>query len=129
VIFVDTSALYARLDRDDRYHREAVATLARLAGGEALLTHNYVVVESVALVRGRLGVEAARTLLNDLLAPVEVVWVDRSAHEAAVAAFLAAQGRVSLVDCASFEVMRRAGIDTAFAFDADFARHGFRTVP
>jgi len=34
VIFVDTSAFYARLDRDDRYHREAVATLARLAGGE-----------------------------------------------------------------------------------------------
>jgi predicted nucleic acid-binding protein len=129
VIFVDTSALYARLDRDDRHHRDAVETLARLAGKEALLAHSYVVVESVALVRGRLGAQAARTLLADLLAPVEVVWVDRAIHEAAVAAFLATRGRVSLVDCASFEVMRRAGIDTAFAFDRDFARHGFRTVP
>jgi predicted nucleic acid-binding protein len=129
VIFVDTSALYARLDRDGRHHHDAAQTLARLASSEALLTHNYVVVEAVALVRGRLGAAAARTLLADLLAPVEVVWVDRAVHEAAVAAFLAARGRVSLVDCASFEVMRREGIDTAFAFDRDFARHGFRTIP
>jgi len=129
VIFVDTSALYARLDRDDRHHRDAVEALARLARSEPLLTHNYVVVESVALVRGRLGAEAARTLLDDLLAPVEVAWVDRAVHEAAASAFLTLRGRVSLVDLASFEVMRRMGIDTAFAFDRDFVRHGFRTVP
>lgn len=128
MIFVDTSALYARLDRDDLHHGEAVEALARLAG-ERLLTHSYVVVESVALVRGRLGAAAARTLLTDLLAPVEVAWIDRELHEAATAAFLAARGALSLVDCASFEVMRRSGIDAAFAFDRDFARQGFRTIP
>lgn len=128
MIFVDTSSLYARLDRSDRRHGEAVETLARLAG-ERLVTHNYVVLESVALVRGRLGGEAARTLLTDLLPPVELAWIDREVHEAAASAFLAAHGALSLVDCASFEVMRRFGIDTAFAFDRDFARHGFRTIP
>ncbi len=128
MIFVDTSALYARLDRSDRHHGEAVEALGRLAG-ERLLTHNYVVLESVALVRGRLGAEAARTLLTDLLAPVELAWVDREVHEAATSAFLAAQGALSLVDCASFEVMRRSGIDAALAFDRDFARQGFRTIP
>jgi predicted nucleic acid-binding protein len=36
---------------------------------------------------------------------------------------------VSLVDWVSFEVMRRSGIGTAFAFDRDFRRHGFATIP
>jgi len=29
----------------------------------------------------------------------------------------------------SFEIMRRRGIGTAFAFDDDFARQGFELVP
>jgi predicted nucleic acid-binding protein len=41
----------------------------------------------------------------------------------------AARRKVSLVDWVSFEVMRRTGIDVAFAFDDDFRAQGFRTVP
>ena len=37
--------------------------------------------------------------------------------------------KVSFVDWVSFEVMRRAGVASAFAFDADFETQGFRTVP
>ena len=37
--------------------------------------------------------------------------------------------RVSLTDCASFELMERLGIDTAFTFDPDFRDCGFRMVP
>jgi len=33
---------------------------------------------------------------------------------------------LSLVDCASFVVMRRYGIEEAFAFDEDFEKEGFR---
>jgi predicted nucleic acid-binding protein len=36
---------------------------------------------------------------------------------------------VSLVDWTSFELMRRQGIERAFALDADFDRQGFATVP
>lgn len=42
---------------------------------------------------------------------------------------LAAGRRVSLVDWTSFLVMRRRGITTAFAFDADFAAEGFQVTP
>ena len=55
--------------------------------------------------------------------------MDPKLHEAAVSAFLAARGALSLVDCVSFEVMRRLAIPTAFAFDRDFERAGFRTLP
>lgn len=61
---------------------------------------------------------------------MEIVWVDREMHAAAVSALLAAiRRRVSLVDWVSFEVMRRRGIETAFAFDRDFAVQGFGTIP
>ena len=51
-------------------------------------------------------------------------------HRAATSAFLAAGRRSqSLVDWVSFELMRRRGIDTAFAFDRDFVAEGFQTIP
>ena len=36
---------------------------------------------------------------------------------------------VSLVDWTSFEVMRRLGIEQAFAFNDDFAAQGFGVLP
>jgi predicted nucleic acid-binding protein len=89
-----------------------------------------VVVESASLVQRRLGIDAARDLLGRLLAAIEVLWVDPDLHEAGIAALLAARRRdVSLVDWVSFELMRRRGIETAFAFDRDFALQGFTTIP
>ncbi|HWP61844.1 MAG TPA: PIN domain-containing protein [Candidatus Binatia bacterium] len=67
--FVDTSALYALLDRDADEHRQAAAAFDRLLDAERLVTHNYVVVEVEALARARLGMGATRDLLDRLLAP------------------------------------------------------------
>jgi predicted nucleic acid-binding protein len=63
-----------------------------------------------------------------LLRPFSVVWIDEATHCAAISALLTG-GSVTLVDLVSFEVMRRLQIDTAFAFDRDFARQGFALVP
>jgi len=37
--------------------------------------------------------------------------------------------RLSLTDCASFEVMERLGLDAAFTFDRDFRDCGLATLP
>lgn len=129
--FVDTSGLYALLGRDDVYHDAAEAWLegARVSM-EPLLTHNYVVVESASLIQRRLGPEAVRILLEEILAPLSVVFIDDQLHRLATSAFLAAvRRRPSLVDWVSFELMRREGIRQAFAFDRDFRTQGFTTVP
>ena len=127
-VFVDTSALYAVLDRDDRNHPAARDVWKDLVeGGESLLTTNYVVVETAALVQHRLGLDAVRTLLDDMLGLVEVVFVDADLHRATAAAMLAARQRgLSLVDCASFQTMRDLGLEIAFAFDRHFDQQGFR---
>jgi uncharacterized protein len=127
---VDTSALYALMDRDDLNHSSATRFWEDLGPGEALVTHNYVLVETSALVQRRLGIEALRALVDELTLPISVLFVDRVVHDAAVTGVLSAQQRqLSLVDVVSFEIMRRAGIRTAFAFDEHFARFGFDLAP
>lgn len=127
--FVDTSALYALMDAADPAHAAAASAFAALSGTE-LVTHSYVLLEAVALVQRRLGVEAVSDLTEHLLRPVEVTWVDSELHAAGLRAVLASRQRqVSLVDHVSFEVMRRQRIGTAFAFDPDFQAQGFRTEP
>jgi predicted nucleic acid-binding protein len=126
----DTSGLYAVLDADDRHHHAAVrAWRAILGSDEPPAVTNYVVIETTALVQHRLGVDAVRTLHNDVLPAMQVVWVTPDDHRAAVAALLvSARRHLSLVDCTTFEVARRLGATTAFAFDRHFGEHGLRPV-
>jgi predicted nucleic acid-binding protein len=129
--FVDTSALYAAMDRDDEFHVRASAHWKEcLSGPEALVTSNYILVETLALVQSRLGMEATRLLASDVVPALEIEWVSADDHRAALEAVLAADRRsLSFVDCASFQVMRRLGLRSAFAFDPHFAEQGFLLTP
>jgi predicted nucleic acid-binding protein len=130
-LFLDTSALLAVLDACEQRHARAQAAWVKILGRrEQVVTTNYVLVESFALVQRRLGVDAVRVLQTDILPVIQVEWVDQPLHQAGVAALLSAGRRgLSLVDCVSFEVMRRLALRIAFAFDEDFAEQGFRCIP
>ncbi len=129
-VFVDTSALYALLDAGDEHHTRAAAAIGLLRErADQLVTHSYVVVETSALAQRRLPAEAQPALFQELLAVVEVVMVEPQLHAAGVAALLGAPAGPSLVDRVSFALMRERGITTAFAFDSDFIKAGFRVVP
>ena len=128
--FVDTSALYAAIDRDDDAHALVAPVLRELLDRERLVTSSYVVVETAALVQTRLGTAATRDLHERLVPALDVVWVDEEVHRSAVAALLAAARRdVSLVDHVSFEIMRRRSIRAALTVDRHFAETGFDVVP
>lgn len=129
MIFLDTSAIYAWADAADPNHAAAVRRLgAILANGDELLTHNYVLVESTALLQARLGLAAAVKLARDAAA-LTVEWIDEDLHALGVQALERSRKRhLSLVDQISFLVMRRHRIETAFAFDPDFVAAGFRLV-
>lgn len=128
--FVDTSALYAAIDRSDAMHETVAPVFRQLLDREWLVTSSYVVVETAALVQSRLGMAASRDLHERLLPALDVEWVDEEVHRSAVAALLASERRdVSLVDHVSFEVMRRRSIPRALAVDPHFAEAGFDLVP
>jgi predicted nucleic acid-binding protein len=100
-LFVDTSALYATMDRDDEFHERASARWKEcLSGTEVLVTSNYILVETLALVQSRLGMEATRLLASDVVPALEIQWVSADDHRAALEAVLAANRRsLSFVDC------------------------------
>lgn len=130
-VFLDTSAFYALLDAEQRFHGDAKQTWERLLSGARqaqtlLVTHQAVVVEVSVLTSRRLGLRAVRQLHDGLLPVAEIVWIDERLHGRATAAMFAAGRRhVSLVDWLSFEVMRDRRIRHAFTFDGHFREQGF----
>jgi predicted nucleic acid-binding protein len=129
VIFVDSSALYAVLAHGDSRHEAAAALWRKVVENHSLLiTTNYILLETAALLQNRLGVEAVRALQKMALL-LRVHWVTEGEHRAAVQALLLANRRkLSLVDCVSFEVMRARSARVAFAFDDHFAEQGFEIL-
>lgn len=127
MILWDTSAVYALANDADQEHDRAIALAGRLARErEELVLHSYILCEAAALLQRRLGLGPALRFLREAQA-LHVHWVSQSEHRLAVE-LLEQEGRrgLSLVDCVSFVVMRLLGVDTAFAFDADFQQMGFR---
>ena len=130
-VFVDTSAFFAVLDADDENHDAAKQMWEDLLAQEAVLAcSNYVLVETLALVQRRLGIPAVRVFQEDIMPVLNIEWVDESLHQVGIASVLAASRReLSLVDCVSFEIMRRLGIKTAFVFNHHFDEQGFECLP
>jgi len=126
MIFLDTSAVYALADKADPNHVAACTKFdLALKSGETLLLHNYILIESAALLQARLGVQSVILFLNDAKA-FEVEWVDSTLHQEAREELQRIGRRgISFVDCTSFVVMRRKGVHTALAFDPDFHHQGF----
>jgi len=129
-VFVDTSGFLSVLDVADRFHARAQkAWESLLVPDVRLFTNNYVLVETLAIVQRKLGMGAVRVFEEDVLPVIGIDWVDEAAHKAGMSALLASSRRkLSLVDCASFETMRKLGLRTAFSFDRHFREQGFELV-
>ena len=128
-VFVDTSALIALLDRADPRHEAVRSAFLDLADRE-LVTHGYVVAETLAVARRRFGMDGVIALLDDLLPVLAVLPVEPSLHASAQARYRASlPSATSFVDQVSFAVMAQEAIDTAFALDADFVTAGVDVLP
>ncbi len=81
------------------------------------------------MVQRRFGFNAAEASSWTSPESSASIWMDEELHRRAESAFrTAGEKRLSLVDCVSFEIMRRRGCETAFAFDEHFEEHGFTTL-
>jgi predicted nucleic acid-binding protein len=126
-----TSGCYAIFDRDDDNDIRAKAALAQwVRDGVILVTTNYVLLETAALLQQRIGIAAVGVLYEEVTPLLQVDWVDEVRHHAGMEAMLAAGRRkLGLVDCLSFQTMRTKGVRIAFSFDAHFRERGFATKP
>ena len=129
-VFVDTSAWYGLICKDDPAH--AMIKRVLKAWESRLVTSNYVLDETLTLVRARLGhalaVKAGETLRNPDV--VDLSRVTPEDEENAWSLFVKHKDQdFSYTDCASFSVMRRLGLETALSTDHHFQQAGFHREP
>jgi len=128
-VLVDTSALLAFLDADDPRHQAVAATFSSSSDDE-LVTHGYVVAESIAVTRRRLGTDAAMTLVDDILPAINTMAVDGPLHDLALRRYRAALPTgTSFVDHVTLALAEREAITTVFAIDPDLASATVRLIP
>lgn len=128
--FVDTGAWYALADKSDPDHPDAVNFLKH--NSLPLATTNFVLDETVTLLRVRLGWKAAHDFGEKIRESslLSLIRVEEEDERQAWEIFAKYKDQdFSYTDCTSFAVMNRVGIDTAFAFDRHFQAMKFHVVP
>jgi len=132
-LFVDTAGWVACADRNDRAHGKCVVSRdAELRAGAVLLTTDYVVDETLTLLRLRLGLAAAREWWGRISASRRVVMaeVDHGLREDALHWFFRYEDKeFSFTDCTSFALMKREKLREALTTDRHFEQAGFQMVP
>jgi predicted nucleic acid-binding protein len=118
---VDSSAIVALVDRDDRSHQDVVAAYRQLvADGYRFFTTNYIIAEAYDLLSAGVGIEIARQWLRDSRL---AVYHATEEDEQAARKLILSQPEpryLSLSDAVSRVVMERLGVTDALAVDPNF---------
>lgn len=132
-LFVDTAGWMAMADSRDPLHRKSVQCRDQwLEDGAILVTSDYVIDETLTLLRMRIGLGAAKKwwqMVSD--SPrCKKEWITPDHLGKAVQWFFQWQDQsFSLTDCTSFIVMRELGIEDALTADNHFSIAGFCIHP
>ena len=129
-IFIDTSAIIAYMNEEDEFYKDSFNIFSNLLEERAkIISSNYVLLETMVILKNRIGIEAVKVLKNDILPVIKTCWIDEDVHNFCVNTQIAAdRKKVSLVDFTSFEIMRRLNIRQAFTFDGHFKDMGFEIL-
>ncbi len=121
VAFVDSSALVALADRDDRSHPAVLeAYRSLLTDGYRLFTTDHVLAETYELLSLGIGIEAARAWLRDCRLAIYDATEDDLAKARERVLGRPLDRQLSLTDALSVVVMERLGVADAFAVDPNF---------
>ena len=105
---------------------------ACLQDGGILVSTDYVIDETLTLIRVRLGLQAVAQWWSQIDASSRVRWerIDASRAEKARTRFFDwTHKNFSFTDCTSFVVMEELGLRRALTTDRQFAQAGFEVVP
>ena len=124
MIFVDSSAWFAAVNRRDRHHPRAIELLASYA---PLLTSHLVIVETWLLTNSRIDFATAERFLNGVgggSCEIVPISTDDWQQSSKISVSFPDQ-TFSIVDRTSFAVMERLNITQAISFDDDFVIYRF----
>jgi predicted nucleic acid-binding protein len=131
--FVDPGGWMACADRSDPAHVACTAARdATLEAGRLLITTDFVVDETLTLIRFRLGLAAANAWWEQIDGSARLRWerVENDRFERARHLFFQYRDRdLSFTDCTSFAVMRELRLTTVITTMGTFARSGSMCYP
>jgi len=132
-VFVDTAGWMALADAADPFHAESLAARdAVLEAGCGLVTTDFVVDETLTLIRLRLGLAAAEAWWAKVDRSPRLRWerVDSDRFESARALFFRYRDKdFSFTDCTSFAIMRELRLTSVITTDRHFRQMGFQVLP
>jgi hypothetical protein len=127
-LFVDTSAWLALNDKNDQYHNKAIKKSSEIRKHKiGLLTSEYIIDESITLIRYRVSYNAAVIFGDSLLSSSIVTIVDVTNEDRLKAweIFKKYEDKdLSFTDCTSFVLMKNLRLQKAFTFDEHFRHIG-----
>lgn len=138
MIFVDTGAWYANEVEDDNNHSQARKFMKNELASNAygvLVTSDYVLGETLTLLRTRRGVKSALDFINKVRKSksLQIVWIGNEIFDNAVQELSKYDDKkdqdLSFTDCTSFSIMNDLSITNVFGFDAHFQKAGFNILP
>lgn len=132
-VFVDTGGWMACADLADPAHSGCTAARdAILEAGRSLITTDFVVDETLTLIRFRLGLAAANAWWQQIDGSARLRWerVDSDRFERARSLFFHYRDTdLSFTDCASIAVMRELRLTVVITTDRHFDQVGFEMRP
>ncbi|EFK06612.1 toxin-antitoxin system, toxin component, PIN family [delta proteobacterium NaphS2] len=132
-MFVDTAGWMSMADSRDPMHVPCRNTRDQwLEAGGMLILSNYVVDETLTLIRVRLGLEAAEQWWNQVWESprCRMEWVTPDRGERALRWFFKWRDQpFSFTDCTSFVLMKELQIQKALTTDHHFRTAGFEMLP
>lgn len=132
-LFVDTAGWVACADQADAAHSSTVSARDQwLEKAGLLITTDYVVDETLTLLRLRLGIAAAETWWSQIENSSRLRWefIGPERADAARNIFFRYRDKdFSFTDCTSFAVMRELKLREALTVDRHFSQMGFAVKP
>jgi len=117
---------------DPAHARCCVARDGALEAGQTLVTTDFVVDETLTLLRLRLGLSAAQTWWQQVDRSSRLRWerIDSDRFEKARQLFFQYRDKdFSFTDCTSFVMMREVRLTHALTTDRHFRQMGFQVLP
>lgn len=130
IVFIDSSFFKGLIDpKDDFYKKANKIWLKFRDNGIKLATSNYIIDETLTVLRSKCNLETAMKLRNLLAENSQIIKIIRVTTEDEAKAwqwFVENWSKLSFTDCVSFAVMKRLGLRRVAAFDEHFGRAGFK---
>jgi uncharacterized protein len=132
-LFVDTAGWMAMADAKDPLHSRSIYARDRWLEKDGIpATSNYILDETLTLIRMRIGIDAAEkwwAMVSESPRCI-VEWIGPEETEKAVRWFFGWKDQsFSFTDCTSFVLMRKLGIEKALTGDRHFMIAGFQILP